>query len=386
MEPLLPDTIDEELEELGWQVREESASLGHGLPQPLIESVAEFLLLLNSFYTNSMEGNPSRLKDIEAALRKEFKSDIRQRNYQLEHVAHINTQNKLLSRIRAEPNLKITDAEFIQWLHHSFYSELPEEMRFALTESGEKVQINPGEIRDHGVVVGHHDLGPTTAKAILEHLRRFNAGYDPDLLNSKNQIVALAASHHRLLWIHPFADGNGRVARLFTVAFMNKIGLASNLWTINRYFARNRKEYDANLEMADRPPRNSYDGRGPLSREDLVRFCKYFLMGCRDQIQFMNSTLSLNKLLKPKFKIFLMLQLEEKKISKSAATALEAIFSTGEITRGDVKNICQVKVRRSTAIIKELVESGLVSSPSAYGNLRLKITSDMAKVIFPDLQ
>ena len=31
------------------------------------------------------------------------------------------------------------------------------------------------------------------------------------------KIIAVAAAHHRLLWIHPFLDGNGRVARLVGV-------------------------------------------------------------------------------------------------------------------------------------------------------------------------
>ncbi len=386
MTPTLPERIDDELEQLCWAVSNESSELGAGVPSGLLNSLAEFLEIINSFYTNSMEGNPSRLKDIENALKKSFEKDKGKRNFQLEHLAHIETQKLMLGRVAAETELVISTPEFIQWIHHEFYSRLPEEMRYALTQSGDKVPLVPGAIRNRGVVVGSHSDGPETLAQILDFMKLFAESYDPSHLTPKMRMVAMAASHHRLLWVHPFPDGNGRVARLFTTAFMNKIGISSNnLWTINRYFGRNRRDYDGCLEMADRPRRNSYDGRGPLSEEDLVAFCKFFLNGCLDQIRFMKQSLSLNNFLKPKFKIFLLTKVQSGEVSKSVAEVLENIVATGEIARGDVKKICKVKQRRATEIVKELLDSGLASSPSAYGPLRLKFTSEMIPFLFPGL-
>jgi Fic family protein len=50
------------------------------------------------------------------------------------------------------------------------------------------------------------------------NLRCFQDAYSPKRLEEPKKLPAFAASHHRLLWIHPFRDGNGRVARLFTIA------------------------------------------------------------------------------------------------------------------------------------------------------------------------
>lgn len=39
-------------------------------------------------------------------------------------------------------------------------------------------------------------------------MEAFAGAYDPARLTGLHGIVAIAASHHRLLWIHPFLDGN----------------------------------------------------------------------------------------------------------------------------------------------------------------------------------
>jgi hypothetical protein len=36
--------------------------------------------------------------------------------------------------------------------------------------------------------------------------------YGDEQILATNRLFAIAAAHHRLAWIHPFGDGNGRVA------------------------------------------------------------------------------------------------------------------------------------------------------------------------------
>jgi Fic family protein len=71
-----------------------------------------------------------------------------------------------------------------------------------------------------------------------------------------------AAAHHRLLWIHPFYDGNGRVARLFVHAYLRDIGVGSSLWSVSRGLARNVAQYQALLMAADQQRDNDWDGPG----------------------------------------------------------------------------------------------------------------------------
>jgi Fic family protein len=83
-------------------------------------------------------------------------------------------------------------------------------------------------------------------------------------------VIAVAATHHRFLWIHPFLDGNGRVARLMSHAMLLEIGIGSALWSVSRGLARNSADYKRLLMAADEPRRNDLDGCGALSHEALI--------------------------------------------------------------------------------------------------------------------
>lgn len=383
MLPTLP-TISPKLEELCLEITRRSAALGKGIPLLVTGAISEFMLPVMSYYTNAMEGNPSKLTDIENALNKKISNDAHKRNYQLEHVAHIETQKAVHKRLFAEPDLDVTSVAFLRWLHGEFYGRLPAEFHFAQMVNGDRAAFLPGELRRNGAVVGRH-IAPENPEEIERCLRDFNRAYEPSSLKAIERLVALAASHHRLLWIHPFADGNGRVARLFTEAYAFRIDLnRDHLWTVTRAFARDRAEYDKNLDMADEGRNHDYDGRGPLSERGLAAFCEYFLASCLDQIAYMESVLELTDL-RQRFERFLTIVTGEKKISKNAAHVLRTIITAGEVRRHDVPRLCDVKERRASQIISEIIASQMAASDTAYGPLRLHITTDMSAVLFPRL-
>lgn len=159
-----------------------------------------------------MEGNRSKLIDIEAALNHKFAKDNVARNDQLEHVAHIKVQEAMMKRLREEPSLKICSEDFLCWLHEQFFLGLPKEMWFAKTVSGDRVPVEPGQLRDREMTVGRH-VGPETKDGIKRYLAMFEELLSPEKLSGHQQLLGMASSHHWFLWIHPFAEGNGRVAR-----------------------------------------------------------------------------------------------------------------------------------------------------------------------------
>jgi len=384
MLPALPSKTTPELDDLILRVTASSAALGKGIHPLILGEIARLMVKVNSYYTNAMEGNPSKLKDIDAALHQTFDKDAAKRNFQLEHVAHIEVQEAMLKRLREEPGLSICSEHFLRWLHEQFFARLPAELRYGKTVGGDLVPVEPGELRDRGVTVGRHNA-PGTKKEIEGHLVEFERLLSPEKLAGPKKLLGMASSHHRLLWIHPFPEGNGRVARLMTTAYGVRIGLGdSALWTVARAFARNRGDYDAHLARADRPRRNSLDGRGPLSEEDLLAFCLYFLRCCEDQIGFMNEMLQLHEL-ERRYKRFVDGLAGEKRLSKAGAKVMERVLLQGEIPRGRILEICGVKQRRATQIAKELLDAKIARSESAYGPLRLVISADMAAALFPQL-
>jgi Fic family protein len=88
-------------------------------------------------------------------------------------------------------------------------------------ETKERAKAVPGELGPRDVKVGRHVA--VSPGAIPRFLERFEEVYSR--LNRTDAILGAAAAHHRLLWIHPFLDGNGRVARLLSHAMLTKATL-----------------------------------------------------------------------------------------------------------------------------------------------------------------
>lgn len=66
-----------------------------------------------------------------------------------------------------------------------------------------------------------------TVPAFLAHWAQAYAGASRGELT----LVAIAASHYRLAWVHPFLDGNGRMARLHIHLALHALGYTGGLWS-----------------------------------------------------------------------------------------------------------------------------------------------------------
>ncbi|MCE8469386.1 Fic family protein, partial [Rhodovulum sulfidophilum] len=80
--------------------------------------------------------------------------------------------------------------------------------------------------------------------AFMDHFdKRFQIG----ARSSSGRIIVIASAHHRLNYIHPFPDGNGRVSRLMSHAMALTAGIGGQgLWSVSRGLARgmtDRGEY-----------------------------------------------------------------------------------------------------------------------------------------------
>ena len=79
MEPLLP-TGSDELEDLAREVVSRSAAMGGQLHPRSQEGIINLLRLINSYYSNQIEGNSTHPVDIERALREDYSKDSAKRN------------------------------------------------------------------------------------------------------------------------------------------------------------------------------------------------------------------------------------------------------------------------------------------------------------------
>jgi Fic family protein len=246
----------------------------------------------------------------------------------------------------------------------------------------EKIKLVPGALRTSHVKVGRHI--PPDPGEIDAFLKRFVEVYSAANLSKLRKIIGVAASHHRLTWIHPFLDGNGRVTRLFSHALLRELGVGSELWAISRGLARTVAEYKAQLQAADEPRRGDLDGRGNLTMSGLVDFCRYFLAACVDQADFMNSLLDPSELLN-RMEIWTEEEVRAKRLPKGSWPLLREAVLAGEFARGKAPSLTGYEVRQARTVLNTLIDAGYLVSPTTRSPVRLGFPIKVVERWFPRL-
>ncbi|MBI5657736.1 MAG: Fic family protein [Geobacter sp.] len=383
MEPMMPSDSTGELGDLAIEVIRKSAAVSAAVHPVTRRGIVELVRKMNSYYSNVIEGHNTHPVDIDRAMREDFSEDPAKRARQLESKAHIEVQKCIESRIEDAQDIVITSKSFLCWVHKEFYERMPEEYLVVQRADGKTEKVIPGETREIDVVVGRHV--PPKSEYLDDFINRFEEVYDPHRLKGLNQVIATAASHHRLAWIHPFLDGNGRVTRLMTHAYLKKAQIDGHgLWTVSRGFARNREEYLAALAGADQPRRGDLDGRGNLTQAGLLGFCKFFLKIAIDQIDFMAGLLDLDGMQKRiqavvDRKVFLG------ELKPEAGHLLRDVFLRGEIPRGEIPGIIGMPERSARRVVSSLMEKGYLVSNSGKGPVMLGFPASMVGYYFPRL-
>ncbi len=375
MEPMMP-RVTPELISLSGAIRERIGGLKEKLHPITAKAVSAVVADMNSYYSNLIEGHHTYPKDIERALQNDFSSNLQERDKQLLGLAHVKTENAILSSA-TEENI-FTPGTLLK-IHETFYANLPESMRLSKSQSGKEYQIIPGKFRNFEVAMGAHQ--PPASKSLEKFISRFCEAYKNIPIGEI--LVAAAASHHRLAWIHPFGDGNDRVVRIFTSSLLKAYGLnGGGIWSISRGLARNRSQYYAKLAIADQGRQGDLDGRGTLSERGLVEFCEFFLSTMLDQMDFMLGILKLDSVISRYAR--LMHEVFPKK-SELCLRIIKELWTFGETPRGKICEITGMSERASRAILSELESKGFVKSDSLKTPVHINISADISEQIFPNL-
>lgn len=384
MEPMIPYDDKGALNEKAVELIRKSAGLSESLHPITRNAVARIVKPMNSYYSNLIEGHNTHPLDIEKALKKDYSQDPSKRILQLESKAHVEVQEAMEKRLQLESSLNICNFEFISWIHREFYKELPDEFRFVKTKEGKTIEVVPGEMRAGEVEIGAH-IAPA-AEALPNFLERFKDAYSPHRINNQiTRIIAAAASHHRLAWIHPFLDGNGRVMRLYTHAYMMREKLDGNgLWSISRGFSKNQESYRSALHNADLQRYNDYDGRGNLSNRGLLDFCTFFLDTAIDQVDFMKGLLELDDV-QQRIIRFIDLQKVYGNFKEESKYILLEVFLKGQVLRGDMVRITGKSENTARRIMKELFDHELLASDDTHGPVRINFPVKYVGYFFPKL-
>lgn len=224
-------------------------------------------------YSNLIEGNPLPLIEAERAAHGELEEDNRAKVELVNYVEALD----LIDRAVDTRELRL-DPAFLLELHGILTRGLGRE------EDPHFKPKHEGAWRDgRALVVDRvsnqvmHE-GPPAAEVqsrmvgLLEWLNRKLEAGDPPF-------VLAGVAHYAITDIHPFADGNGRAARLFqTAVLMHADVLPGRMFSFERYYADDRPAYYAALRSVR------------LRTHNMETWLEYFLRGLTEEYERVATT------------------------------------------------------------------------------------------------
>jgi Fic family protein len=379
LEPMLPDPTAE-LNDLVLNLVADANSFASSLNPTLRRTIGDLVRSMNCYYSNLIEGHSTELIDIQRAMESNYSADHEKRNLQLEARAHIEVQ-----RLIDHGNMPFPAAsrDALLWIHRQFYQHLPDDLLWVKDREGaDKIRMQAGELRTRHVRVGDHIApGPEHLDAMLA---RFTEAYSGPMVDRMSKLIGLGAAHHRMVWIHPFLDGNGRVSRLMSHAMFKELNVGSELWSVSRGLARNVAAYKALLMRADMDRQGSRDGRGHLSESGLSKFCVFFLDTALDQVRFMRSLIEPGRLL-PRIQVWVEEEIRAQRLLPGSWPLLRETILIGEFPRGQASAITGYKDRQARQVMSALVTRRLLISDTEKGPVRLGVPADVVERWFPGL-
>lgn len=230
-----------------------------------------------------------------------------------------------------------------------FIRELHKRTVEGLNKEGSKI---PGQYRKLNVEIkasSHTPPDYTQVDTYMEELLKFINRED----ESKYDLIKTALAHHRFAWIHPFDNGNGRVARLLTYAMLVKQGFKINIGRIinpTAVFCKNRDLYYNNLEKADQGDESG-----------LQKWCLYMLEGLKcenEKIDFLlDHDYLREKILLPTIEF----SLERELITEIESKILRIAVKKQVFRASDLKEVLSGKIPvRISELLKKLKGRGVI--------------------------
>ena len=199
--------------------------------------------------TTAIEGNTLSQEEVEAIVKRGTANVSESREYLQREVLNI---ARIISEIDAAlqmgERLEI-DMERIKALNYDILDGIPD-----------KPEVVPGEFRQHNVSAGpylapHWTEVPTLTKQFVEWLSNLRSAVTNESRREDrfvNAVLAAILAHLYIAWIHPFGNGNGRLARIIEVQILSESGVipivATNL--LSNHYNKTRSAYYLALDQA----------------------------------------------------------------------------------------------------------------------------------------
>jgi Fic family protein len=337
----------------------------HGTtPKRVFFELRDIFQLATSMTSARIEGNHTTVIDVVDALSERVDKGTKIPDAVME-VTNIQDGIKFI-----EENIHTCsiDKAFICELHRIVVKDL-------VREGDER----PGAYRLKPVTINkspHKPPAPSDVKDYMDELVKFiNQSHGPqfDLLKD-------ALAHHKFTWIHPFTNGNGRVARLLTYAMMAKQGFidSSGIRALNptAVFGSNREQYYDHLSRAD-----------SLKAKDILVWSSYMLTGVKSELEKVAKLQDINYVKNEILLPALKRGLDRKHITPQEYDMLRIAVSKDTLRSSDFQPVIRGTLATRARAIQALRENRLlrqVPGSARIYQIRLSdniITTDVMRVL-----
>ena len=196
------------------------------LSSETLQSLKEYYRVGTTFTSNALEGNSLTESETKVVIEDGLTIEGKPLRDVYEAVGHAKAYDYMYELSREEPFTE----EVICNLHKLFYQQLDSE--------------RAGQYRKVPVFISGSQYSVSPVSEISKRMKQLVQWYNNNE-NKLHPVVLAAELHKRFVFIHPFIDGNGRMARLL----MN-LSLMRNDYNIAIIPAITRVEYISALEQA----------------------------------------------------------------------------------------------------------------------------------------
>lgn len=198
-------------------------------------------------------------------------------------------------------------------------------------------KTRPNRVVDHRGMTVYTPPPPDKAKPLtLELIEWINAKESEDL----HPIIAGAIAHHRLVSIHPFADGNGRISRALALWLFYSRGFDTHhLFALDEFFEQDRQLYYQKIQQA-----RELD-------DDLSYWLEYVAEGVVE---------TLDKVKERILGLSISAKAPRMLLTKRQEDILRFMRDKGRVKSPDIEKAFSLTRARVGQILKPLIDAGLV--------------------------
>jgi len=204
-------------------------------------------------------------------------------------------------------------------------------------EQSGRYKTRQNRIVDHRGITVYTPPPPDKAKPLTLELLEWTNSEESEGLHP---VIVGAIAHHRLVSIHPFADGNGRISRALAIWLLYSRGFDTHhLFALDEFFEQDRQRYYQKIQQA-----RDLD-------DDLSYWLEYMADGVVE---------TLNKVKERILGLSISVQAPRMVLTKRQEDILRFLRDRGRVKSPEMEKAFSLTRARVGQIIKPLVDAGLV--------------------------